>query len=285
METRFSQRLSLLMKKRKISGQRLGAAVGKSQKTISRYANGEIDPGVEMKNAIYRAIADISGNEEDAMTEAQLDEQEFFWELSKEMMENPECAEVQMGLEMAEEREEKERNLIHTFQMLSLGAKEYYLENFEAFHKVETWENKILEFFHGLPSGKQEELIKYLENFNFDYKVLTNADKLASYMKMLTNSKKRPVLIMDKDKETKSLSKKEKSLQEAFEHKLYEISVGTMQEEIPYYPWFLSYSPQDWYFLLRVQIFELYDKSTCMWDSEFGIELGVKLAHLLDAMK
>ena len=46
MENNFSKRLTQLMKQRKISGQKIGEAVGKSQKTISRYANGEIDPPV-----------------------------------------------------------------------------------------------------------------------------------------------------------------------------------------------------------------------------------------------
>ena len=63
MENNFSKRLTQLMKQRKISGQKIGEAVGKSQKTISRYANGEIDPPVEMKNKIYKAISDLSGYE------------------------------------------------------------------------------------------------------------------------------------------------------------------------------------------------------------------------------
>ena len=93
METRFSQRLSKLMKERKISGQKIAAAVGKSQKTISRYATGEIEPTEELKNAIFRVIADISGLEEDALTERDLEEREFFQEFSEWTQQNLECGE------------------------------------------------------------------------------------------------------------------------------------------------------------------------------------------------
>lgn len=279
MESRFSQRLSYLMKERKISGQKIGDAIGKSQKTISRYVNGEIDPSVEMKNAIYRAIADISGVEEDATTEEELDMREMFWELPKD------AGEVLLGQEALVVAESNELNLIKTFQMLSFGAKKYYLENFETFHNVESWENEVLNYFHSLSSGKQEELIKHLENFNFDYKVLVNADKISAYMKMISNSEKRPVLIIDKDKLAEYESRQEDLLQEEFENKLFEISSGNSKGEIPGYPWFLSYTPHDWYFLLRVQIFELYDKRTCLWNAELGIETGIKLAYLLDAIK
>ena len=67
--SRFSHRLTVLMRKRKISGQKIGELVGKSQKTISRYANGEVEPSNEVKNQIYGAIAKLSGIEEDGITE------------------------------------------------------------------------------------------------------------------------------------------------------------------------------------------------------------------------
>ncbi len=285
METRFSKRLSLLMKERKISGQKLGTAVGKSQKTISRYATGEIEPSEEMKNRIYRAIADFSGIGEDGMTEAELDEKEFFWRLSDEYTKEMDCVELQLGQELAGKMMSNETNLIKTFQRLSPGAKKYYLMNFEALHLVEDWENAVLNFFHSLSSSKQEELVRYLENFNFDYKALGNVGKLSAYLKMIENAEKRPILIIEKWKEEEIVSEKNKALLKEFEEKLLEINMGNCQGVIPFYPWFLSYTPYDWYFLFRVQIFELYDKETCLWDEELGTETGVKLAYLLDAME
>ena len=285
METRFSQRLTWLMKERKISGQKIGAAVGKSQKTISRYATGEIEPNEQMKNAIYQAIAAISGIEEDGMTEDELEDREFFGKLSEDWTTNPDCIDEQMGLEIYERNVTNEANLCDVFRKLTPQAKKYYLENFDVFHMVEMWEEDVLEFFRNLSASKQEELIKYLENFNFDYKALYNTNKLGAYMTMISNASKRPVLIMEQVEEVREISKQEERMVDEYECRLFDIRIGNAQGEMPYYPWFLSYTSREWYFLLRVQIFELYDKQTCMWDVENGIEVGVMLAHLLDAMR
>lgn len=285
METRFSKRLSLLMKERKISGQKLGAAVGKSQKTISRYATGEVEPSEEMKNMIYRAIANFSGIVEDGMTEAELDEQEFFWRWSEEYTKEIDCTERRLAQDVMNKLTGNASDLIKVFQKLSLGAKKYYLTNFETLHLVEDWENAVLDFFHGLSASKQEELVRYLENFNFDYKALGNVGKLSAYMKMIKNAERRPILIIDRLNEGRIVNGQKDSLIKEFEEMLLEISTGKRQGVMPIYPWFLSYTPYDWYFLLRVQIYELYDKQTCLWDEELGTEIGVKLAHLLDAMK
>ena len=285
METRFSKRLSLLMKERKISGQKLGAAVGKSQKTLSRYATGEVEPSEEMKNMIYRAIANFSGIVEDGMTEAELDEQEFFWRWSEEYTKEIDCTERRLAQDVMNKLTGNASDLIKVFQKLSLGAKKYYLTNFETLHLVEDWENAVLDFFHGLSASKQEELVRYLENFNFDYKALGNVGKLSAYMKMIKNAERRPILIIDRLNEGRIVNGQKDSLIKEFEEMLLEISTGKRQGVMPIYPWFLSYTPYDWYFLLRVQIYELYDKQTCLWDEELGTEIGVKLAHLLDAMK
>lgn len=286
METRFSQRLSKLMKERKISGQKLGEIVGKSQKTISRYATGEIDPPLEMKNKIYRVIADISGIEDDALTETELAQREFFWEMSDWIMENPDCGEVRLGHELETQLERNENTLRKTFAMLSRGAKEYYLKHFETFHMVEDWENEVLEFFHGLTQSKKDELVSYLENFSFNYKSLSNVLKIGAYMKMIEDSQKRPHFIVDKEIDSDLAKEGEGYLQVEYVDKLCEIIVGNKGETIPNYPWFLSYTPYDWYFLLRIQIFELQDTEEVLWDAEMnGTVLGRKLAFLLDSMK
>ena len=78
-QSRFSHRLTVLMRKRKISGQKIGDMIGKSQKTISRYANGEVEPSNEIKNQIYAAIAELSGIEEDGIPEEELELRELLW--------------------------------------------------------------------------------------------------------------------------------------------------------------------------------------------------------------
>ena len=293
METRFSQRLSRLMKERKISGQKIGDAVGKSQKTISRYATGEIEPTDEMKKTILRVIADISGIEDDASMGQEVDELDLYAELTEWITNNPDCGEMQIANELMAEMDRSYTNLTKVFRMLSKSAKQYYMEHFDMFHRIEEWENEVLYFFNNLPSYKKDELMTYLEKFDFDYSSLTNIDKISAYMKMINESKKSPLLIVDKEIDPDNLSEQEELLVEEFETKLYEIYLGNKEGTLPYYPWFLSYTSYDWYFLLRVQIFVLHDTDECLWiaagSEETGIESAVvisrKLAFLLDSMK
>ncbi len=285
METRFSRRLSSLMKERKISGQRIGEIVGKSQKTISRYATGEIEPSQDMKNEIYRAIATISGIKEDALTEEELDQREVFWEMSEQIKEFPDSMEIQIANQLAVEDVENTKNLINIFRMLSVDTKEYYLAHFDIFHSMEYWEVAVLDFFHELAQYRKEELIRYLENFNFDYKSLSNIGKLGGYMRMISDSQNRPLFIIDKDSVSDSLCAEEMSLIDEFHARFYESQNGYEHITIPSYPWFLSYTPYDWYFLLRVLIFELQDETKCLWSDDYEIILGAKLAFLLNSMK
>ena len=53
--------------------------------------------------------------------------------------------------------------------------------------------------------------------------------------------------------------KNDEAMKKRFEENLHEILRGAVQGNIPYHPIFLKYTPMDWYFLLRVMIFELND--------------------------
>lgn len=284
MENRFSKRLSQLMKERKISGQKIGAAVGKSQKTISRYANGETEPSVEMKNKIYQAIADLSGYEEDALTEEELQFQEILqdWEFGE--------YEIEIGKQMENKKMEREKNLLESFKKLTIGAKQYYIDNFDVFHKIEDWEDWLLDTYKGLSSDKQNYLIKELEKSELSISIIEDNEKIAGYTKMILKSKKRPYVLVDDEIDTENLSKREEILLEEYYTKSYELDfqsqeLDLFQCESPLYePRFLKYTKEDWYFLLRVQIFEAYDDERWLWDEEVGIFLGPKLGHLLDTV-
>lgn len=282
-QTRFSQRLSLLMKERKISGQRIGDAIGKSQKTISRYANGEVDPDNDTKNAIYRVIADISGIEEDAMTEEELAEQELFDEWTDDLLVHPEYREWEMGAELQKEESYRLDNLEKKFDQLSLGAKQYYLKYMDKFHLIEEWEYEVMDVFHKLSTQKQVELVEYLEHFDFTYKKLRNTEKIASYMEMIGCAEKSPILIKENNVSEEN-KKRDLVLKKEWSERMLEIC-NREKYYVPYSPYFLSYSPYDWYFLLRVQIFEIYeDGNEYFWGDEHGgICIGNKLMHLLDS--
>lgn len=282
-QTRFSQRLAALMKERKISGQKIGDAIGKSQKTISRYANGEVDPSNEIKNAIYRVIADISGIEEDAMTEELL-EQEWFGDWAKDVMNNSECGEWKLVVEAENENGNRLENLKSSFEQLSLGAKQYYIKYLEKFHLLEDWEYEVVDVFHKLSSKKQTELVEYLEHFDFTYKKLNCTKKMATYMEMIENSKECPVLIKDNGEFIKT-KENDSTIKEEWLEKI----VAMMYQNtgyIPYVPCFLTYTPYDWYFLFRLQIFELYDREfkVCWGEEHGGVCLGNKLMHLLESI-
>ena len=49
-------------------------------------------------------------------------------------------------------------------------------------------------------------------------------------------------------------------------------------------PNYLKYTKEDWYFLFRVQVFEMYDDEQVMWDPDNGILLGPKLGELFDSV-
>lgn len=290
METRFSQRLSMLMKERKISGQRIGDAIGKSQKTISRYANGEVDPSNEIKNMIYRVIADISGIKEDATTEEELDLQKnlerIYAELNEEIQ--PGCYEWELGIQESERTEEKYWQHERVFHDLSLGAKNYYMENINAFHLVEEWEYCVLDLFHAFTPRQQERFIKYLENFNYHFEELRkncSANKIAAYTEMVVRSKNRPALLIEKNRNADTWSIEEKKLEEEFSRILDQKKYSD-NEEMLGYPEFLSFSPYDWYVLLRITIFELYDSEPHLWSQEQSeVYIGRALDTLLGSIR
>lgn len=286
MESRFSRRLSMLMKERKISGQRIGEAIGKSQKTISRYANGEVEPSNDIKNTIYRVIADISGIEDDATTEEELDAQEDWKRIYAELEEEfpPGCYEWELGLQESERKQENYFQQERIFHDLSFGAKKYYLDNIETFMLVEDWECRVLDIFHGFTSRQQEKFVKYLENFNFDFELLRNsysAYKISAYTDMIRHSENRPVLLVEKERDESSWSTEEKKLEEEYSsimnHKLMDDF-----EELLAYPEFLSFTQYDWYVLLRITIFELHDSKPILWSQEMSeVYIGNALDTLL----
>lgn len=57
--TLYGYRLQGLMKRHKITGAALGNAIGVSQKTISRYCNGDTQPTQERQNEIERALQNV----------------------------------------------------------------------------------------------------------------------------------------------------------------------------------------------------------------------------------
>ena len=280
MITNFSQRLSHLMKERKISGQRIADAIGKSQKTISRYAKGEVDPNNEVKNQIYKAIAEISGIEEDGMTQEELDLSDF----SENFMEDWEWTEyeLELGRQHAEEECEKVKYLCRYFHQLTLDAKKYYLSNIHFFHTIEKWEWSAMEIYHNLNQKQKIEFVKILEKFDIDYTAIEqNAKSIAKYMEMIEISKNRPFILMEKNRDKDSYTKEELAMEQEFEEIL-----NDSMSDLPGEPFFLQYTSYDWYVLMRIHFFELYDTDIRLWTQELDeVYMGQKLDSLLGLMR
>lgn len=277
-QTRFSERLTLLMKKRKISGRKIGDAIGKSQKTISRYANGDVDPSVETKNLIYKVISDLSGYPEDGLSEQELDQIELDRKIICSFVDGG--AEYKLAEEYQQELDYKYKCLSQKFKKLSVGAKKYFLQEFDSFLYVESWEIDVLDFFHELKTQKQIELLRYLECFNLDFEHMKKSNSLPAYLHMISTAKDRPLILYNEESNDDINSN---DLDKTFIERL-----NILYYESNYLPNIecLSFTPYDWYFLSRVCIFEMYDTGeTVSWSDSHECLVGERLAQLLDSFK
>ncbi len=255
-ETTFSRRLSYLMKERKISGQKIGDAIGKTQKTISRYANGEVDPDNETKNKIFNAIACISGIEDDGKTIEIVEEEEFLADLYNSE-EEWDTAAAELGRQHEEYRTGNIPRLREIFKTLSAGAKMYYLKNIRKFHVISDWEYEVLDIYKGMDERGQKKFMDILERYDLRLDRIQNCDKLAIYIEMIKESENRPVIIKaDKAEAVKG----NKEIDEEWDSAMLSLEYDcNYLYYFPASPDFIKYSPEDWYFLLRLQIFEQYE--------------------------
>ena len=287
-QTRFSQRLSKLMKERKISGQKIGDAIGKSQKTISRYATGEVDPSNEIKNQIYRVIADISGVQDDATTEEELALDE--WVLKSACGDWTE-EELQMGSEFSEENSEMSDAFTKQFENLSPEAKHFYVRHFRLFSELGESDMAMLDIFHRLTLQQQDKFMHFLENSNIDITVKHIGKKVGAFMQLMEISNERPTLLVDRAPDgelfpkSNHLKKELGSVVDEYIEKQRELGAT------PFLPWsfeFLSYTPNDWYFLMRLAIYTHHDKDvvTYFWNAgEYEFLAGSNLRTLLMAIE
>ena len=102
---------------------------------------------------------------------------------------------------------------------------------------------------------------------------------------MVMNSENRPMLLIEKNKEEDTNSREEKELEEKYEREL-EYYLNAPVEVLSDYPNLLSYTSYDWYVLLRITIFELYDPDKILWTQEESeIYIGRLLNTLLGNMR
>ena len=283
-ETEFSRRLTYLMKERKISGKRIGDAIGKTQKSISRYANGEVDPDSETKNNIFKAISDISGIPEDGKTIEELDNERFIIEFDGNEFVDYEC---EFGKQLEEDRDDFIERQVKIFDSLSIDAKKYFLKYMWKFQMIEDWEYAALDLYRGLDKKKQQKFMDMLERHDLELGRMKNHSKLAAYIEMIEAAKNRPVNLTSKGG---SQSKSEEEIRQKWLENICKIADDPeLFNVIPFTVDLLRYSPEDWYFLLRLNIFESYeDEGAELYEYEHNYEqisMGGNLYTVLEAIK
>lgn len=276
--TPFSRRLSYLMKERKISGKKIGDAIGKTQKTISRYANAEVDPDTATKNKILKAISEISGISDDGKTIEDL-ERESLLNDSNYIIDDS----LSLGTEYTDEICENTNSLETIYNQLSLSARTYYFKYIKQLHLVTDCEHEIVAIYKSLEPQKRQKLLATLEKYDFNFSNLKGTDKMSSYLQMIKASEKRPVIIKKEQNEIANTSDLDQKWSDAINMMMYE-NDGSFY--FPDKPYFLSYDPEDWYFLLRLHIFELNDDGNYLWiHDEIAFYIGSNLLSILNAIE
>lgn len=283
-ETDFSRRLTYLMKERKISGKRIGDAIGKTQKSISRYANGEVDPDNETKNSIFKAISEISGIPEDGKTIEEIENENFIVEFDDDEWTD---FELELGMQSEMDKQDFINRHEKLFDSLSLEAKKYYLKYMWKFQMIEEWEYAAIDVYKCLDQKKQEKLMALLERHDLELDRMKDHSKLAAYIEMIDASKNRPVNLISNGKKP---SKGEEEIKRKWLDNIYKIANDPeLFFVMPFSSELLKYSPEDWYFLLRLNIFESYeDTDGELYEYEHNYEpVSVKgnLYMILEAIK
>lgn len=151
-----AESLRTLMKKYRISEQKLADEVQVSQKTISRYVTGEIRPKDEVLGRVLRGIATISGEHEADIIRS-------FQEISmnKSISEN-----------FVSAFEHTAHHLCGQFSQFSEQNQRYIIDHFMIFTRICSHEVMIVEKFHSLSNNRKKFLLENLELVRLPFSAL-----------------------------------------------------------------------------------------------------------------
>lgn len=261
-QNRFADKLKMLMKERKISGQKIASELNVSQKTISRYATGAIVPSEEMQQRILQVIANLGGHPEDA-------------EVQKEIKTLPmtlrEVLESGLPLMSDEELEEQElreweydkHKACQVFFILEQKNQKFVMEHFQMYCDLDLYEIAIVEAFSVIPDDKREFILDGLNVIRIDYTAMLNhpyqCKKAAQYLEMISKCKD---LVPEQYEKYQELPN---DIEETEELKAYvdmlEKTNGFNVEKMgTYLPELINFDEKDWYLLMLVQLVSMQDK-------------------------
>ena len=270
MYNTFDKWLKAVMKNEHISGQMIADKVGVSQKSISRYSTGEVEPDDATKSKIYEALAELTRNMDyikgNSYTLPKKKEK-----VDVSVLESDEQALGQEGEEefiLHKKWAAATENAVLAFAGLSESNQKYILDNLEIFLSVDLYETYLIDDFLELSDKARQQLLEDLQRPLLLFKNLQGAPektkKIANYLHMVQEAEK---IIPGKTEELQAGVENEWT--KAFRSRLEERIINTTGNEedgmavevlsdciLEY----LNYTPELWYFLMLVQMHLLNDK-------------------------
>lgn len=157
-EPQFAEILTFLMKEYKISGQKIADKIGKSQKTISRYARGEGDkePKKEVQKKILQAIADIKGYDLDQVTEDA-------YGATKKWNVPLLSVEEAKKKSRVKQRKEAENDVVLCFRALPEEKQKFVLQHLDIYAELKLYEMEMMDNFNAISEPKRKIIMEVAE--------------------------------------------------------------------------------------------------------------------------
>lgn len=278
-QNRFADKLKMLMKERKVSGQKIASELNVTQKTISRYATGEIVPSEEMQQRILQAIANLGGHPEDA----EVKKIKILPMTIREVLESglPLMSDEELEEQEMREWESDKHKACQIFSMLEKKNQKFVMEHFQMYCDLDAYEIAIVEAFSVIPEDKREFVLDELNVIRIDYTAMLNnpyqCKKAAQYMEMISKCKDLVPEQYEKYQELPNDIEETEELK-AYEDMLEKTSGINVEKMGTYLPELINFDEKDWYLLMLVQLVSMHDKGANV--TYWGRFVGDKI-HLL----
>lgn len=278
-QNRFADKLKMLMKERKVSGQKIASELNVTQKTISRYATGEIVPSEEMQQRILQAIANLGGHPEDA----EVKKIKILPMTLREVLESglPLMSDEELEAREMREWESDKHKACQIFSMLEKKNQKFVMEHFQMYCDLDAYEIAIVEAFSVIPEDKREFVLDELNVIRIDYTAMLNnpyqCKKAAQYMEMISKCKDLVPEQYEKYQELPNDIEETEELK-AYEDMLEKTSGINVEKMGTYLPELINFDEKDWYLLMLVQLVSMHDKGANV--TYWGRFVGDKI-HLL----
>lgn len=259
-EQSFANVLKTLMKKYHISGQKIADRIGKSQKTVSRYANGDVIPKTKIQEQVLQAVAEIAGYS----TEAILEE-------GKEIKSFRKMERVTLGSARQktyrERRKQAEQWAVRIFALLPEEKQSFLLEFFDVYAELRMHEIEMVDNLKRLSKEKQKTVMDMALSLAFR-DADANKEKLEWYRAFKYDEIAKRVSEYHWEPESREKYQQipeleeETELEEQFASKLADksLELGQIQRMGIRLVDMINYTEEEWEFLKRIQVIYVQDE-------------------------